>query len=128
MADAGDDRSQDGGDWIAVAVDWSGLGVAQWRGWVGRCRWPVDAADRSSQLGPRGPNGADGRSGTQPEAHGRTAIGLGRTGNGAQVEHGKDARRMPNRLKRNYQLPDRHPVCNGRVPSFGGGQVCLAPG
>ena len=92
MADAGDDRAQDGGDWIAVAVDWVGLGLAEWGGWVGRCRWPVDAAQDRPDTRPLGPNGAKGSSRSNPEAHGRTARRVGRLELGqagkAQGEHG----------------------------------------
>ena len=92
MADGGDDRAQDGGDWVAVAVDWVWLGVAEWAGCVGRGRGAVDAAQDRPDARPLGPNGAKGRSGSNPEAHGRTARGVGSLGLGqagkAKGEHG----------------------------------------
>lgn len=125
MADCGDDRAQDGRDWISVAVDWVGLGVAEWGGCVGRCRRAVDPAQDRPDARPLGPNGAKGSGRSHPEAHGRTARGVRRLGLGqagkAQGEHGKDTRRVWTRIKRDYQLPYRHPVGNRNVSALCGG-------
>lgn len=116
VADCGDDRAQDGRDGVAIAVDWVGLGVAEWGGGVGRCRWPVDAAQGQAQSPPRG----QGNAMRHPQAPSGNTIGLGDKPTG-QAAQGKRPGN-PN-WRATFQCRNQHytalPICQPQFIALG---------